>query len=168
MAGTFTCRGVGIAVVLLVLATDRARVTEEGGLTIVRGGSLDALRSLGIVCPLVDSLSFGRLVGAVRDMLDVDRNAGVPADALLGPAVGGPCWELLREGVLDLGGAEPARDVRFPVSFSAAAALASCRIWRILSPLTRNVRPVSASHAGIEAKRSCWSYKSVCVCANLL
>jgi hypothetical protein len=90
----------------------------------------------------------GRLLGNDCDceqpMLDAGRTAGV--------IVPFPGAEF---GVVARGGTEPARARRF--SLSAAPAVLS-RICNMLSPCTRKGRPASASHAGIEVRRSFSSY----------
>lgn len=102
---------------------------------------------LGTWMPLV-SASRGRLFGTDCDcehpMLDAGRTAGVIAPF--------PSAEF---GVVIRGGTEPARGFA-PRRFSLSAALS--RICSMLSPYTRKGRPASASHAGMEVRRSFSSY----------
>lgn len=119
----------------------RARVVEGGG----------------TLYEQVASPSFALFVGAVRviDILDAGRTAGVTVFDLEDLAVVGPGPGLLK-GVLARAGTEPARVFRLPFSFSYTL-LASVRICKMLSPFTRKGRPVSASQAGMDTRRSCSS-----------
>ena len=89
--------------------------------------------------------SRGRLLGTdcARPMLDAGRTAGVTAPF--------PGAEL---GVVARGGTEPARAFpprRFSLSAAPAAPSRNCSM---LSPCTRKGRPASASHAGMDVRRS--------------
>ena len=117
----------------------RAPLAEHGtnpAADICCGGGTDTL---------LVSASRGRLLGTdcARPMLDAGRMAGVTTPL--------PGAEL---GVVARGGTEPAR-VFVPRRFSLSAApVALSRIWSMLSPCTRKGRPASASHAGMEVRRS--------------
>jgi len=96
------------------------------------------------------SASRRRLLGtdcehpAPRLMLDAGRTAGV-----IEPFPGA---EL---GVVDRGGTDPARPFAPPSRFSLSLAPAALsRVCSMLSPCTRKGRPASASHAGMDVRRS--------------
>ena len=137
------------------IVADTARTGT--GIAILLGGwpapALAPLAERGTnlgTCATLVSASRRRLLGTEckRSMLDAGRTAGVIAPF--------PGAEL---GVVARGGTEPAR--AFPplrrFSLSPAPAALS-RICSMLSPCTRKGRPASASHAGMEVRRSFSSY----------